>query len=229
MARLVLFCVLAFGLSGCVSAQRAEFASLQPHQAAIMREGRPGIVSRGATTQLSIMAPRTMPPGRPIFVFAVQNTGNAPVTFTLARAVAVQRLGQRTVTLPAIPYEQLVNEERTRQVVGAVLIAAAGAAAGVSAARSGSGWQSAVNQAIINANTQAALSASAARGEVNLALLEKMVAQDHTLMPGEWYGGQIHFTTPQDSPNGDLPQYTISIAVGTDVHSFSVSHVTSQR
>jgi hypothetical protein len=36
------------------------------------------------------------------------------------------------------------------------------------------------------------ISATLAQGQANLATLERSAIKDNTLMPGEWYGGQLH-------------------------------------
>ena len=43
-----------------------------------------------------------------------------------------------------------------------------------------------------------------------MAALEKMVIKDNTLMPGEWYGGQLHLAPPTDK-GGAQKSYTIII------------------
>ncbi len=58
-------------------------------------------------------------------------------------------------------------------------------------------------------------------GRRNLANLEGSVIKDNTLLPGEWYGGQLHFEAPQAS-SGKSKSYVISIPVGSDVHEIEV-------
>jgi hypothetical protein len=50
-----------------------------------------------------------------------------------------------------------------------------------------------------------------------MATLEQSVIKDNTLMPGEWYGGQLHFSPPTDKGGGPK-SYTIVIMVGSDRH-----------
>ncbi|MGB8511808.1 MAG: hypothetical protein WCE24_03280 [Pseudolabrys sp.] len=77
-----------------------------------------------------------------------------------------------------------------------------------------------------NANAQNAelISATIERGQANMATLERAVIKDNTLMPGEWYGGQLHIAplASQDGPK----TYTISVAVGSDRHEIQISQGT---
>jgi hypothetical protein len=53
-------------------------------------------------------------------------------------------------------------------------------------------------------------------GQRNMAVLEQAVIKDNTLMPGEWYGGQLDLAPPTDQAGGQKT-YTIVITVGSDV------------
>jgi len=55
-----------------------------------------------------------------------------------------------------------------------------------------------------------------------VAVLELAVIKDNTMMPGEWYGGQLHITPPTDQGGGPKT-YTIVITVGTDRHVIDIS------
>ena len=46
-----------------------------------------------------------------------------------------------------------------------------------------------------------------------MAALEQTVIKDNTLMPGEWYGGQLHIAPPTDQAGGQKT-YTIVITMG---------------
>jgi len=43
-----------------------------------------------------------------------------------------------------------------------------------------------------------------------------------TLLPGEWYGGQLHLAPPTDQ-GGAQKTYTVVITVGTDRHVIDVA------
>lgn len=66
------------------------------------------------------------------------------------------------------------------------------------------------------------------RGQQNLATLEREVLKDNTMMPGEWYGGQVVFDPPQTS-TGDQKAYRITISVGGERHEVDVSQEAAGR
>ena len=59
-------------------------------------------------------------------------------------------------------------------------------------------------------------------GQRNMAQLEQSVIKDNTLMPGEWYGGQLHLAPPTDHAGGQKA-YSIVITVGGDRHVIEVT------
>jgi hypothetical protein len=50
----------------------------------------------------------------------------------------------------------------------------------------------AVAQANASAQNEAIISATIERGQQNMVALERGVIKDNTMLPGEWYGGQLH-------------------------------------
>lgn len=54
-----------------------------------------------------------------------------------------------------------------------------------------------------------------------MAALEQTVIKDNTLLPGEWYGGQLHLQPPS-SDDGPVKTYTIVVVVGADRHEITV-------
>jgi len=65
--------------------------------------------------------------------------------------------------------------------------------------------------------------ATVERGQQNMAQLEQTVIKDNTLMPGEWYGGQLHLSPPTTPPSGNQKTYSIVIIVGADRHVIEVA------
>jgi hypothetical protein len=63
-------------------------------------------------------------------------------------------------------------------------------------------------------------------GQRNMAVLEQSVIKDNTLMPGEWYGGQLHLAPPTDQGGGPK-NYTIVITVGAERHVIDISQVSA--
>src|SRR5690348_2448010 len=81
----------------------------------------------------------------------------------------------------------------------------------------------AIAQSNANAQNEALVSATIERGQVNLATLERSVIKDNTLMPGEWYGGQLHIQ-PLISEGASGPKtYQIVVNVGPNRHEINIA------
>jgi hypothetical protein len=146
------------------------------------------------------------------------------------------------VALKVITYEQLVSEEKTRQTIAA--IGAGLAVAGNAMAASQAGYYNAnstvytprgtyivnttgynptaaaIAQSNANAQNAELIGATIERGQANMAVLERSIIKDNTLLPGEWYGGQLHLQPP--SSDDPMKIYTISVSVGADRHEITV-------
>ncbi len=68
---------------------------------------------------------------------------------------------------------------------------------------------------------EAMFAATIETGQRNMAALEQTVIKDNTLMPGEWYGGQLHCALTDQA--GGQKSYTIVITVGQDRHVVDVN------
>jgi hypothetical protein len=79
----------------------------------------------------------------------------------------------------------------------------------------------AIAQSNAAAQNDAMISATIARGQANLATLERAVIKDNTLFPGEWYGGQLHLQPLADS--GNTKTYRIVLNVGADRHEIEIA------
>ena len=231
-------------LSGCVTTETVEFRP-KTDQQAVTRDGVPGLVS---TRKDSIVIARPAARqfrigGRPVFVIAIYNRSRGPEEFRVSNVRVTQNLNGNDAQLKVITYEELVSEEKTRQTFAA--IGAGLAAAGNSMAASQAGYYNAnstvftprgtyqvyttgyspaaaaIAQSNANAQNDELISATIERGQANMAMLERSVLKDNTLMPGEWYGGQLHMAplASQDGPK----TYTISVAVGSDRHEIQIS------
>ncbi|WP_407122595.1 hypothetical protein [Bradyrhizobium sp. STM 3561] len=75
----------------------------------------------------------------------------------------------------------------------------------------------AIAQSNAAAQNEAMISATIETGHRNMAVLEQAVIKDNTLLPGEWYGGQLHLAPPTDQ-GGAQKSSTIVITVGPDRH-----------
>lgn len=157
--------------------------------------------------------------------------------FRVGQVEAVQHVGASDFEMQVVTYEMLVQEEKNRQVARVLLTGLAAGANAYSPSQAGYGSYTAPNgrtgtfysptAAVIAQNNAAVqndvmISATVEAGQRNMATLEQSVIKDNTLMPGEWYGGQLHLAPPTDQAGGQKT-YTIVITVGTDRHVIDVA------
>jgi hypothetical protein len=198
-----------------------------------VRDGRNAILSKKKNSTVVVSAAsRDIARGaRPVFVVGIQNNGKAPGDFRVEQVSVVQlQNGAPARVMPVVTYDQLVTEERTRQVIGALLVgvAAAGnsvAAQNTSYTRRGnySPIAGAINGARADAQNAAMIDGAVAAGQMNLAALEQNVIKDNTLMPGEWVGGQLHIEPPEAEAAGATKTYVITVPVGGEIHEIVVA------
>lgn len=236
---------LAALCGACVSTEGVRFQP-KPQQEAMIRDGNPALVSRQKHSIVLIRpARREFAIGsRPVFVVAAHNLGSRPTDLKVENIQVVQVVNQQSVPLKVITYENLVTEERNRQIFAAVvtgLAAGANAAAASQQGRvnyssttytpygtyqtTGTAYSPALAAAAQDrANYQNAemIAATVERGQQNMAHLEKAVIKDNTLLPGEWYGGQLHISPPS-SEQGGRKTYVIAMTVGADRHEIEVT------
>ena len=248
--RMVVVLALAALCTGCVTTESVQFQPTVDQQS-IVRDGQPALVStrknsivivRPAARQLQIG-------GRPVFVVGIYNRTNRPLNFRVADIKVTQTVNGGEAQLKVITYEELVQEEHTRQVFRAIGVGLAAAGNSYSAAQAGyyhsnstvyapggiyqvntngySPTAAAIAQANANAANSELIGATIERGQANLAHLEHAVIKDDTLMPGEWYGGQLHIQ-PLISEGGSMKYYKISVQVGPDRHEIRIAQGTPQ-
>jgi hypothetical protein len=231
---------LCAALSGCVTAgETVSFRTSNPQQQAMMRDGQPALVSRQKSSLVLVRpASRQLQTnGRPVFVVGINNIGKQPVEFRVGQVEALQHVGASDYDMQIVTYEMLVQEEKNRQVAAAILTGVAAVGNAYSASQAGYGHYTtpggrsgtfysptaaaiAQNNAAVQNETMVA--ATIETGQRNMAVLEQSVIKDNTLMPGEWYGGQLHLAPPTDQA-GAMKIYTIVITVGIDRHIINVS------
>jgi hypothetical protein len=221
--------VLGAALTGCVTNnETVQFRTSNPQQQAIMRDGQPALVSRQKSSLVLV---------RPVFVVGINNLSRGPVEFRVAQVEANQRVGASEYPMQVVTFEMLQQEEKNHQVATAILAGVAGAANAYSASRAGYGsyttpsgrtgtFYSPTAAAIAQNNAavqnEVMFAATVERGQQNMAQLEQAVIKDNTLMPGEWYGGQLHLAPPTDQGGGQKA-YSIVIIVGSDRHVIEVA------
>ena len=231
---------LCAALGGCVSAgETVSFKASNPQQQAMMRDGQPALVSRQKSSLVLVKpaARQLQANGRPVFVIGINNLGRQPVDFRVAQVEAIQHVAGSDYGMQVVSYEMLVQEEKNRQVAAAILTGLAVAGNSYSAANAGRGsyttpsgrtgtfyspTAAAIAQGNAAAQNEVMVAATVETGQRNMATLEQAVIKDNTLMPGEWYGGQLHLAPPTDQAGGQKT-YTIVITVGTERHIVQVA------
>lgn len=219
-------------LAGCVTSQTTSFRAAQGQQA-LMRDGRATLQSARAKTVIvaSPLARETPLGARSSLVVGIRNVSPQPVTFQLAEVRATQIGGPADGNeLKVFSYDELVTEERNRQVAAAILAGVAAGANSYGAARSSHNpYVRAWNQQIAaQQNTDLAVSV-AAQGEINLAALETSIIKDNTLMPGETYGGVIVVSPPTTADVAAPSSYRLSIGIGGERHDLEVNQTPLKR
>jgi hypothetical protein len=231
---------LCAALGGCVSAgETLSFRPSNPQQQAMMRDGQPALVSRQKSSLVLVRpaARQLQARGRPVFVVGINNFGKQPIDFRVEQVEAIQHVAGTDYSMQIVTFEMLAQEERNRQVAMAIMGGIAAGANAYGASRAGYGTYTtpsgrtgsfysptaaAIAQGNAAAQNEAIFAATVESGQRNMAALEQSVIKDNTLMPGEWYGGQLHIAPPTDQAGGQKT-YTIVITVGQDRHVVAIS------
>jgi len=239
--RAIAIVALCATVGGCVTAgETISFKTSNPQQQAMMRDGQPALVSRQKNSLVLVRpASRQLRTnGRPVFVVGINNLGKQPVDFVVSQVEVVQHVSGSDFEMMVVTYEMLLQEEKNSQVAAAILTGVAAAGNAYSASQAGYGHYTtpsgrtgtfysptaaaiAKNRAAIQ--NEAMIATTVETGKRNMAVLEQSVIKDNTLMPGEWYGGQLHLAPPTDQGSGGPKIYTIVITVGPDRHVIDVS------
>lgn len=243
IVRAVALTAAAALLTGCQTTSKYSFAPT-PQQQVVVRDGRDAIISSKPTSTV-MLTPISRKMGamqRPRLVAVLENRGQQPETFRLAGVEAFDvKTGQQ---LKVYTVDDLQAEAQAEAVASAIILGAAGVAAGAAMARTagtstGYGtvrtpygassytWRTynpAAAQAAQAAGAAAGGAAAAtalASGQRNVQELEGVMLKDQTLMPGEAYGGAIEFALGNaDSMNR---AYLLRVPVGADVHEIMVT------
>jgi hypothetical protein len=219
--------------------ETVSFKASNPQQQALMRDGQPALVSRQKSSLVLVKpaARQLQANGRQVFVVGINNLGRQTVDFRVAQVEAIQHVGGNDFSMQVVSYEMLVQEEKNRQVAAAILTGVAAAGNAYSASQVGYGryttpsgrtgtfyspTAAAIAQGNAAAQNEAMIAATVETGQRNMAMLEQAVIKDNTLMPGEWYGGQLHLAPPTDQGGGQKT-YTIILKVGAERHVINVS------
>ena len=195
------------------------FRTSNPQQQAMMRDGQPALVSRQKNSLVLVRpaARQLQANGRPVFVVGINNFGKQPTEFRVAQVEAIQHVGGSDFGMQIVTFEMLQQEEKTgkwRQPFSQALPVLPTPTAPLSAGhgsyttpsgRTGTFYSptaAAIAQNNAAAQNEAMVAATIETGQRNMAVLEQTVIKDNTLMPGEWYGGQLHIAPPTDQAGG---------------------------
>jgi hypothetical protein len=240
-------------LTGCATTEKVEL-SAGPNQQAIVKDGVPALIS--PKRHLVMLRPnnRLIKRGsRPAFTLVVKNQGSVPQTLLESSISASQSIDGKVVAVRVHRYDELVEEEQTRQTIAAVGTALSAFGRAMSAADAGYshttgtfntygsntgntyGTYSATTydparaqlaQQAASAQTNREISELRSQGEQNLQRLQQTILKDNTVMPGEWYGGSIVLDPPDIAESG-ATTYSIVVIFAGEQHTFSVSHTES--
>ncbi|MFC5068877.1 hypothetical protein [Flaviflagellibacter deserti] len=235
---------VALALGGCVTTETVSYKASATQQN-VIRDGVGALISSQPSSVVMLRpAGRGVPAGqRPVYVLAVQNRTPKPVDLRVADIKVIQtKQGQYARALNVKTYEQLVDEEKTRQVFAAIGVGLGAAGNSIQAANAGHGtatthtphgtyhttyYSPAANQiAVANANAQnnRNIAAFANQAEANMAALEGNVLKDNTVMPGEWIGGTVTFEPPRkEYADGKAKSYSIGVKIGEDTHVIEIT------
>ena len=198
-----------------------------------MRDGQPALVSRQKNSLVLVRpASRQLQAnGRPVFVVGINNFGKQPTEFRVAQVEAIQHVGGSDFGMQIVTFEMLQQEEKNRQVAGRSrwrcrccerLQRLSGGSRKLHDTKR-------PHRHVLQPDRRrdrteqrrhserGHVAATVETGQRNMAALEQTVIKDNTLMPGEWYGGQLHIAPPTDQAGGQK-SYTIIVTVGQDRH-----------
>jgi hypothetical protein len=238
--------LFALTAAGCMATEQVRF-NASAGQTALVREGRPAISSVGRNTIVLLSrVNRELPQGQRVgFVLAIHSRTPHPQDFRFSDIEVMQSFPDRSPQpIEVLTFEKLQREERTRQVVAAILVGVAAGANAAAATRAGyynsttrmytpggtyvarttgfSPVANAIAQGNAAVQNAAMIDATVAQGQANLARLENEYIKDHTLLQGEWYGGVVGIEPPAYASADEVKTYLMTIRVGADVHRFSV-------
>jgi len=124
--------------AGCVTTESVQFQP-QADQQSIVRDGQPGLVStrKNSIVIVKPAARQLQIGGRPFFVVAIYNRSAKPLNFRVSDVSVIQTVNGGEAALKVITYEELVQEEKTRQTFAAIGAGLAAAGNSISASQAG--------------------------------------------------------------------------------------------
>ncbi|MEQ1935265.1 MAG: hypothetical protein ABL962_15505, partial [Fimbriimonadaceae bacterium] len=186
---------MAAFVGGCATSETVQFRP-RAEQQSLIRDGQAALISRRKQSIVLVRpASREFRVGaRPVYVVGITNLSGAPLDFRVANVDVAQTVNGSRTELKVVTYEQLVTEERNRQIATAILTGVAAGANAYSASRAGyynntstvhtprgtyqvhtSGYSptaAAIAQSNASAQNEAMIASTIERGQQNLAALE---------------------------------------------------------
>jgi hypothetical protein len=242
--------IIAVSISACATSDQISLIA-EPDQQSLTRDGVQALASKKKHFVMLKPGSRVLrSSARPSFVVAIRNMGDAPLEFRTSDLKAELVSGNRSkAALRIFSYKELVGEAEDERDTQLVIAALAGAANSFSAANAGyantTGSYSAygsngdsaygtysartydpyrAQMAQREAANQTAndIAAIEADGERSLETLADTIIKDHTILPGEWYGGSVVLQVPPKSEDG-AAEYRISVHVESEAYTFKVA------
>ena len=137
MREKLLLALLCCAQLGCASSEKITL-SAGPDQQAIVRDGSPALVSQKKNLVMLRANGRLVPSGsRPAFTLVVRNQGSKPETLLEAGVTANQTVGSKLIAVRVYRYDELLQEEQTRQAWATFGTAISAAGRSMSAANAG--------------------------------------------------------------------------------------------
>ena len=136
--RIVMACALAALVAGCVTTETVQFRP-KAQQEAMIRDGQAALISRRKNSIVMIKpaSRQFQVGGRPVYAVGIYNLSGVPINFLMANVQVNQLVNNQTVALKVFTYDELVTEERNRQVAMAIIGGLAAGANAYSASQAG--------------------------------------------------------------------------------------------
>ena len=222
-------CTTSLSVSGIAGLnQKVQYQDGMPIVVSVKTHG----VSVGPSSREITAADRTE------FVVAIQNRGSAPFDVGPDNITAWVE-GARGDPLHVYSYDELLAEEKSRQMWQAVILGTAAASNSINARAAGksttsgrfvstfgSGTYSETTydagkafaaQSLANAQNSANIANFKAQSAASLAALENNIIKRQTIMPGQWHGGRVMIDTPE-APEDQALVMVIQFIVGGEQH-----------
>src|SRR4051812_49377763 len=120
--RVVLVFLVAALAAACVTTESVQFRP-KAQQEALVRDGQAALISRRKSSLILIKpAARQFQSGaRPVFIVGITNLTNAPLEFRMGNIEVAQIVNQQAMPLKVFTYEDLLAEEKNRQIAAAII------------------------------------------------------------------------------------------------------------